>query len=234
VARWILRGALIGALVGGPESAMLWLGKLGRDKTGTLDQLLEASIAGVIGALVGSVLGSVLGLALSRLGARARQRQRLLNCRLYSFAVACSVGLFVIAHLIPAFEARDRPEWGWRYSLNGFFEFLWAERQFGLSNLRLNHWANLIGSLPSPLLFFGLAVLLVAGRRLPRTAGVTAVLAGIAALSCTLALPLSDNMREVTLLPGSYFWIASMEMLVVAGASAAFLQCPTDSGLSSV
>src|SRR5437870_2968250 len=85
------------------------------------------------------------------------------------------IGLYAIAHVLPVTKIFDSWMWGWQASLASLMAMqdLWR-RQFD--------WCAVLGWLPNPLLWLGVAWLIVVRKRDVRLAGIGTGLAGLAAV----------------------------------------------------
>jgi hypothetical protein len=100
--------------------------------------------------------------------------------------------------------------WGWQASL--------APLQLCIEALRGGQvdWHIVVGWLPNPLLWLGVAWLIVGQRHSVRQAGIGAGLAGLAALACA-SLWFFDRGKSDDLAVGYYVWVTSMALLSGAG-----------------
>jgi hypothetical protein len=123
------------------------------------------------------------------------------------------IALYAVAHVLPVTKIFDSWMWGWQASL--------APVELAAEALRHGQfdWRTVFtvfGWLPNPLLWLGVAWLIIGRQRDARQAGIGTGLAGLAAVACA-SLWLFDRGKDDDLSIGYYVWIASMVLLTGAG-----------------
>jgi hypothetical protein len=123
------------------------------------------------------------------------------------------IGLYAVAHVLPVTMIFDSWVWGWQASL--------APLELFVDGLRHRHFDSqtvriLAGWLPNPLLWLGIASVIVGRRRSVRWAGIGTGVAGLAAFACA-GIWFLDRGPNDDLAAGYYAWIASMLFLSAYG-----------------
>jgi CHASE2 domain-containing sensor protein len=147
------------------------------------------------------------------------------------------VGLYVAAHFLPAYS-RENP-WhdpvdGWEISSRIVHPLLTRPMfsLFGAPGVPISYGQYLLW-LPNPLFCLGAVAILIGRPQHRRLTGMLAAAAGSGALICLAACVMmvyranffGSSFRLVPLL-GSYLWITSMVLLVLAGLCQALVRIP--------
>ena len=127
----------------------------------------------------------------------------------FILALCLVVGVYAIAHVLPAVRVFDQVEFGWQASCvaaQAAVETLWRGE---------HEWLWVFGWLPNLLLWLGVACLWIGRRSDARRAGIAAGLAGCLAFAGAALWLVTGEVQDLFI--GYYVWTVSMLLFAVLG-----------------